>query len=80
MNPMAMLKLKPLIEKFRYNHPKFPQFLHTAATGIDEGGSIDIKVINAAGQKIEASLKINADDKELFNALRELLSDAAGQQ
>lgn len=79
MNPMVMLKLKPLLEKFRYNHPKFPQFLQTAATGIDEGGSIDIKVTNAAGQKIEASLKINADDKELFDALREMLADAAGQ-
>lgn len=76
MNPMAMMKLKPLLEKFRENHPRLPQFLHTAATGVDEGGSIEMKVINAAGQKIEASISINADDIELFNALRELLSSA----
>lgn len=76
MNPMAMMKLRPLLEQFRADHPRLPQFLHTAATGMDEGGSIDMKVTNAAGQKIEASIRLTANDIALFNALRELLSSA----
>lgn len=79
MNPMALLKLKPLFEKFRENHPRIPQFMHTASSGIEDGGAIDIKVTNAAGQKIEASIKLNADDIELFDTLRKVLSEAGDQ-
>ena len=79
MNPMAVVKLKPLLEKFRENHPRIPQFMQTAASGMEEGGALDLKVTKAAGQKIEASIKLNADDIELLNALRELLAQAGGQ-
>lgn len=79
MNPMAVVKLRPLLEKFRENHLKIPQFLHTAANGMDDGGYIDMKVTNSAGQKIEANIKLNSDDIELFDSLRELLAEAAGQ-
>ncbi|WP_024856605.1 hypothetical protein [Ruminococcus albus] len=79
MNPMAVVKLKPLLEKFRENHPRIPQFMQTAASGMEDGGALDLKVTNAAGQKIEASIKLNADDIELLNALRELLAQAGGQ-
>lgn len=79
MNPMAMMKLKPLLEQFRADHPALPQFLHTAATGVDVGGSIDMKVTNAAGQKIEACIRLTDNDIELFNTLRELLSSAGSE-
>ena len=76
---MAVVKLRPLLEKFRENHPRIPQFLHTAANGMEQDGFIDLKVTNAAGQKIEASIKLTADDIELFDSLRELLAQAGGQ-
>ena len=76
---MAVVKLRPLLEKFRENHPRIHQFLHTAANGMEQDGFIDLKVTNAAGQKIEASIKLTADDIELFDSLRELLAQAGGQ-
>lgn len=79
MNPMAVIKLRPMLEKFRENHPRIPQFMQTAASGMEEGGTLDLKVTNAAGQKIEASIKLNADDIELLNTLREILAEAGGQ-
>ena len=79
MNPMAVVKLKPQLDKFTENHPGIPQFLHTAATGMEENGFVQLKVTNAAGQKIEANIKLTADDIELFDTLREILSEAAGR-
>ena len=79
MNPMSVMKLRPLMERFRENHPAIPQFMHTAASGLEEEGFIGLKVTNAAGQKIEANIKLTAEDVELFNALRELLAQAGGQ-
>lgn len=80
MNPIAMMKLRPMLEKFKEDHPGLPQFFHTAAAGMEEGGSIAMKVTNAAGQKLEASIKLTADDILLFDTLRELLSSAGTQQ
>ncbi|WP_295153461.1 hypothetical protein [uncultured Ruminococcus sp.] len=79
MNPMAVVKLKPQLDKFTENHPGIPQFLHTAASGMEEDGYVQLKVTNAAGQKIEANIKLTADDIELFDSLREILSQAAGR-
>ena len=76
---MAVVKLKPQLDKFTENHPGIPQFLHTAASGMEEDGYVQLKVTNAAGQKIEANIKLTADDIELFDSLREILSQAAGR-
>ncbi len=74
MNPMAMMKIKPLLESFAQNHPKFPAFISTAANGVDVGGTLEMKVTNSAGQKLSASIKLNEQDIELIRELRELLS------
>ncbi|WP_294487973.1 hypothetical protein [uncultured Ruminococcus sp.] len=73
MNPMAVMKLRPLMERF---HPAIPQFMHTAASGLEVDGFIGLKVTNAAGQKIEANIKLTEEDIELFNSFRELLAEA----
>ena len=46
---------------------------------MEEDGYVQLKVTNAAGQKIEANIKLTADDIELFDSLREILSQAAGR-
>lgn len=74
MNPMAMMKLKPLLEQFAAEHPRFPAFIKTAAYGVDEGGRIDIAVYNSAGQRMSADLNLTASDIELIRQLTEMLS------
>ena len=76
MNTMAVMKLRPLMERFHENHPAIPQFMHTAASGLEVDGFIGLKVTNAAGQKIEANIKLTEEDIELFNSFRELLAEA----
>lgn len=75
MNPMALVKLKGMLETFRENHPKIPGFISTAANGIDVGSTIDMKVTNSAGQHLNASIKLNEQDIEFLQELRNMLSD-----
>ncbi|MBR1864432.1 MAG: hypothetical protein IJ806_10135 [Ruminococcus sp.] len=75
MNPMALVKLRGMLEQFRENHPKIPAFLAAAANGMDEGSVIDIKVTNSAGQHLNASIKLDAQDIEFLQELRSALSE-----
>lgn len=72
MNPMALLKLKPLLESFRNNHPKFGPFLSTAAGAIDEGSVLEMKITTSQGQTILSNLKVTAEDIQLFQELKNL--------
>ena len=73
INPMAVLKLKPLVESFRNNHPKFGPFL-SAAGAMKEDSILEMKVTTPEGQTIISNLKLTADDLALFAELRSLLS------
>jgi len=74
INPMAVLKLKPLVESFRNNHPKFGPFLSAAAGAMKEDSILEMKVTTPEGQTIISNLKLTADDLALFAELRILLS------
>lgn len=74
INPMSVLKLKPLVESFRNNHPKFGPFLSAAAGAMKEDSILEMKVTTPEGQTIVSNLKINADDLALFAELKNILS------
>lgn len=75
MNPMALVKLKGMLDTFKENHPKIPGFLATAANGVDVGSTIDMKVTNSAGQHLNASIKLNEDDIEFLREFKAMLED-----
>ena len=60
MNPMAMMKIKGLLDRFRSNHPKVPMFFSAASQSIT----------NADGKKLCTNMKVTADDLELFEQLK----------
>lgn len=73
MNPMALLTIKPALDKFQSNHPKFIQFIKAMTqTGIKEGTVLECKVITPEGKEIQANLKISQDDLDLIEKLKEL--------
>ncbi|MCR4901303.1 MAG: hypothetical protein K6A23_00475 [Butyrivibrio sp.] len=73
VNPMNILQLKSLWDKFRDNHPKFPMFLSALQNnGIKEGTIIDITITEPNGEKIQSNLKITASDMELFEQLKNI--------
>ena len=70
MNPMAMMKIKGLLDRFRANHPKVPMFFSAASQSIGEGSIIEISITNADGKKLCTNMKVTADDLELFEQLK----------
>ena len=76
INPMKLMQLKGLWDKFQNNHPKFPHFLNAMnQNGIREGTIIDITIQEPDGETIQSNLKITASDMELFEQLRTISSE-----
>lgn len=72
-NPAAIIQLMNLWSRFRNNHPKFPKFISAVVrSGIKEGSIIEIKVTTADGESFDSNLKVNADDMEMIEQLRNL--------
>lgn len=70
MNPLALIKLKPLLKSFKENHPKFLMFVRKALKETDEGSVVEVKITTADGQEFFTNMKINQQDMELFNEMR----------
>ena len=65
------MKLMGAWNKFRQNHPKFPAFLKAVSDrGFKENMVFEVIVTEPDGEKIETSIKINAEDLELFSELK----------
>lgn len=69
MNLGNLMQLKNSWATFTQNHPKFPKFLHAAATAVKEDTLIEIKITTAEGKVIETNLKVKASDIELVKNL-----------
>lgn len=75
-NPAAILQMMNLWSRFQNNHPKFPRFLSAVVrNGIKEGSIIEIKVTTADGESYDSNLKVNADDMEMIEQLKNLTTE-----
>ena len=72
MNPMNIFKLKQLLERFKVNHPKVPQFFQAASGSVQEGSIIEIKVITPENKSIVTNMKINQEDLALIEELKNM--------
>ncbi|MCI9249986.1 MAG: hypothetical protein HFG99_12805 [Dorea sp.] len=74
LNQLAMLqKLKSGIDRFRANHPKFPLFLKAVSQdALREGSVIEISVTTPEGKNYCSNVRLNADDMELMETLKNL--------
>ena len=73
MNPMALLKIKPLFEQFRERHPRFVEFLGAAPQQLGEDSYMEIKIKRADGYTTKTNFRVSADDLELMEQLRSLM-------
>ncbi len=73
MNPIAMMKIKSLMEKFKNNHPKITMFFAAAPDYIEEGSIIELNIKSADGKPICTNIRVTKDDLELIQALKEML-------
>lgn len=73
MNPMLIMQMKSMLERFQRNHPRFPMFLADAGQSIDEGSIIEISVTTAEGKNLCTNLKVTAEDLELIQQLKGMM-------
>lgn len=74
MNPMNLLQIKPLLDSFKANHPKFLNFVSAVTgMGLKEGTVVEITVTSPEGQSYTANLKLNQDDIELLQKLKQMV-------
>lgn len=71
LNPMQLLGLKNDLEKFKNNHPRFIQFIQTAAgEGMREGTVLECKVVTPEGREMQTNIRVTQTDLELFEKLK----------
>lgn len=70
INPMALMQMKGLLDRFKNNHPKVPMFLSDAARSMGEGSVIEISVTSPDGRKITTNMRVNQEDLELVEQLK----------
>ncbi|HAE52730.1 MAG TPA: hypothetical protein DCG30_05705 [Ruminococcus sp.] len=70
MNPMTLLKLRPLIFSFKDRHPKISKFARAAAQIADVGSIAEVKFTTSGGKTIVTNVRITEEDMELFNAIK----------
>ena len=73
MNPLAMMKLKPLFETFCQDHPNFLMFLGAVGGAVDKDSVIEMTLTNSQGQTMKTNIKINDNDIALFQELSKLM-------
>lgn len=73
MNPMALMKMKGMFEKFQGNHPKIPMFFKAASKSIGVDSIIEINVTTAEGKTLCTNMKVTKEDLELVEQLKQIM-------
>lgn len=73
MNPMALMKIKGMFEKFQKNHPKVPMFFKAASQNIGVDSIIEINVTTAEGKTLCTNMKVTKEDLELVEQLKQIM-------
>lgn len=72
MNPMQMLQLKNMMERFQNNHPRVLPFLHDAGSRVQAGTVIEMKVTTPDGHTLCSNIRVTEDDMELVRQVRSM--------
>lgn len=73
MNPAAIVQLMQLKKKFDSDHPMFARFLSDIVkNGIPADSVIEISVKCPDGNPITTNMKVNSNDLEMIEALKNL--------
>ena len=70
VNPVNAVKYLGLVNRFKANHPKLPQFIKAAGSVADVGTVAEITVTTSEGKKIVANIKLNEEDLNIINEIR----------
>lgn len=73
---LAMIqKVKPLLDRFRTEHPKFPLFLNAVQQdGLRKGSVLEISVTSPEGKHYTTNIRLTDNDIELLEMIKDLKS------
>ncbi len=74
MNPLALVKIKPLLKTFKENHPKFLMFVRKALKETDEGSIVEVRITTSKGKEYFTKIKTTANDMELIKEMRNFMN------
>ena len=74
LNPVKILKVKNLWERFKAAHPRLlPYFRELRDSGyVGEGSIIDITVTDPGGRSLRCNVRMNENDLELIRTIADL--------
>ena len=74
VNPMMLMKIMNLKDKFTQTHPKFEAFVRTVLMGggIVEGTVIEMTVKKPGEEPVTTNLKVQKSDLELVEEIKNL--------
>lgn len=76
MNPMALMKLMQMKNKFSADHPKFVAFMKMILSRpMEEGTVIEMTVIRPGEEAVTANMRVNQSDLAMFEELKTLMSN-----
>ncbi len=71
INPMKLMEYKEMVERFKRNHGKVEPFFRAAMNSIETGSVIEMKVISPAGKELCSNIRVNDEDMQLLQEIRE---------
>lgn len=72
-NPMKLIELKNLRDRFAQNHPKFVKFMgDLASSQIEEGTILEVTVKKPDGRTMVSNIKVTASDLEMLQAIKQM--------
>jgi len=73
INPMKLMELKNLRNRFAQNHPKFVKFMSDLASSqIEEGTILEVTVKKPDGRTMVSNIKVTASDLEMLQAIKQM--------
>ena len=69
-NPIKLMELKNLRNRFAQNHPKFMSDL--ASSQIEEGTILEVTVKKPDGRTMVSNIKVTASDLEMLQAIKQM--------
>lgn len=76
INPMLLMQMKNKLTAFDARHPRLKLFFADVFSKLEADDVLELSVTKADGRKIRTNIKVTNEDKELLQALTEML----GQQ
>lgn len=72
MNPMEMIKIKGMLERFIGRHPMLPKFFTRIQPEVREGSVIELTVTPPDGEPLKVNIKVQPEDMELLEMIKNM--------